>query len=75
MFDFLLYGQPVTGLLASTDRKCRMELIHFSSVDAALHVFVIFLCKKELSKIFPSFLGDLLNSIGMSLIFNVEGKA
>ena len=66
----------MTVFVASTDRKFRMELIRRSSRYAALHVFMIFWCKeKELSKIIPRFLSDLLNSIGMPLIFKVEGKA
>ena len=59
--------------VASTDRKFRMELIRLSSMYAALHVFMIFWCKeKELTKILPRFRSDLLNSIEMPLIINVE---
>ena len=37
---------------------------------AVLHAFTICLCNdNELSKIIPRLLSDLLNSIGMSLIF------
>ena len=62
--------------VASTDRKFRMELIHLSSMYVALHVFMIFWCKeKELSKIILRYMSDLLNSIGMPLIFKVGGKA
>ena len=62
--------------VASTDRKWWMELIHLSSMYAALYVFMIFWCKeKELSKIIPRLLSDLLNSVGMSLIFKDVGKA
>ena len=62
--------------VASTDRKCQMELIRLYSMYAALHMFMIFCCQeKELSKIIPRLLSDLLNSIGMPLIFKVESKA
>ena len=62
--------------VASTDRKFQMELIRLSSMYAALHVFMIFWCKeKELSKVIPWFLSGLRNSIGMPLIFKVEGQA
>ena len=61
--------------VASIDRKCTMELIHLRSMYAALHVFMIFWCKEKLSKIIPRFLSDLLNSIGMPLIFKDVGKA
>ena len=47
-----------------------------SSMYAALHVFIICWCnEKELSKIIPRFLSDLLNSIGMPFIYMDEGKA
>ena len=53
-----------------------MELIHLSSMYAALHMFIICLCnEKELSEIIPRFLSDLLNSVGMPLIFKDVGKA
>ena len=62
--------------VASTDRKFWMELIRLSSMYAALHVFMIFWCKeKELSKIIPRFLSDLLKAIGMPFIYKDEGKA
>ena len=62
--------------VTSTDRKCRMKLIRLSSMYAAPHVFMICLRNEnELSKIIHKFLSDLLNSIGMSLTFKVEGKA
>ena len=51
-----------------------MELIRLSSMYAALHVFMICWCnEKELSKIIPRFLSDLLNSIGMPFICKDEG--
>ena len=63
-------------IVASTDRNLQMELICLSSVYAALCVFMILWCKeKELSKIIPRLLSDLLNSVGMLLILNVGGKA
>ena len=51
-------------------------MIRLSFVYVVLHVFMIFWCKeKELSKIIPRFLSDLLNSIGMPVIFKDVGKA
>ena len=47
-----------------------------SQFFAALHVFMICWCnEKDLSKIIPRFLSDLLNSIGMPFICKDEGKA
>ena len=62
--------------VASTDRKCRMELIRLNSIYAALHVFMICWCNdKDMLKISPMFLSDLLNPIGMPFIYKDEGKA
>ena len=53
-----------------------MDLIRLSSMYAVLHVFMICLCNdNELLKIIPRFLSDLLNSIGMPMIFKDVGKA
>ena len=61
--------------MASTDRKRQMELICLSSMYAALRVFMICRCnEKDLSKIIPRFLSDLLNLIAMPLIFTDVGK-
>ena len=62
-------NEHIRVFVASTDRKWRMELIRLSSNYAALHVFMICWCnEKDLSKIIPRFLSDLLNSIGMPFI-------
>ena len=46
-----------------------------SSQFYVLHVFMICWCnEKELSKIIPRFLSDLLNSIGMPFICKDKGK-
>ena len=63
-------NEDMRVFVASTDRKLHMELIHLGSMYAALHMLVICFCnEKELSKIILRFLSDLLNSIGMPLIF------
>ena len=52
-----------------------MELISLDAMYAALHVFMICLCNEnKLSKIIPRFPSDLLNSIGMPLIFKDVDK-
>ena len=62
--------------VASTSRKRRMELIRLSSMYATLHVSMICMCsEKELSKIIPRFLSDLLSLIGMQFIYKDKGKA
>ena len=59
--------------MASINRKRWMERIRLSSMYAALHVFMIrWFYEKDLSKIIPRFLSDLLNSIGMLFIYMDE---